>query len=65
MEEVLNQQETQEQMQDLLPQMPQTNLQLEDDKPNHPEINTPDTNVLEEALNKLQHLQEVKYNTHS
>ena len=62
-EEVLDQQETQEQVHDLLPQMPQTNLQLEADKPNHPKINTPNAEVLEKALNKLQNLLEVKYST--
>ena len=41
-EEVLDQQKTQEQVHNLLPEMPQTNLQLEADKPKHPE-----------ALNKL------------
>ena len=61
-EEVLDQQETQEQIHDILPQMPQTNLQLEADKCNHPEISMPDANVPEEALSKLQHLLEVKYN---
>ena len=61
-EEVFDQQETQEQVHDLLPQMAQTNLQLEADKPNHPEISTPNADVLEEALSKLQQLLEVKYN---
>ena len=61
-EEVLDQQETQEQVHDLLPQMAQTNLQMEADKPNHPEISTPNADVPEEALSKLQHLLEVKYN---
>ena len=60
--EALDQQETQEQVHDLLPQMPQTNLWLEADKPNHPEISTPDADVPEGALSKLQHLLEVKYN---
>ena len=40
-EEVLDQQKTQEQVQDLLPEMPQTNLQLEADKPKQPKISTP------------------------
>ena len=62
-DEVLNQKETQEQVHDLLPQMPQTNLQLEADKPNNSEVSTPNTDVLEEALNKLQNLLEVKYST--
>ena len=52
-EEVLDQQETPEQAHNLLHQMPQTNLQLEADKPNHPEISMPDTDVLEEVLSKL------------
>ena len=43
--------------------MPQTNLQLEADKPNHPEISMPDADVLEKALNILQDLLEVKYST--
>ena len=60
-EEVLDPQETQE-VHDLLPQMPQTNLLLEADKPTHPEISTPDTDVPEETLSKLQHLLDVKYN---
>ena len=41
MEEVLDQQQTQEQVHDLLPEMPQTNLQLEANKPKQPEISTP------------------------
>ena len=61
-EEVSDQQETQEQVHDLLPQMPQTNIELEVDKPNHPEISTPNADVLEEALSKLQQLLEEKYN---
>ena len=61
-EEVLDPQESQGQVHDLLPQMPQTNLQLEVDKPNHPEISTPDADVLEEALINLQHLLGVMYN---
>ena len=48
-EEVLDQQETQEQVHDLLPEIPQTNLQLEADKPNHPEISMPNADVSEEA----------------
>ena len=45
-EEVLAQQETQEQVHYLLPQMQQTKLQLEADMPNHPEISTPNTGIL-------------------
>ena len=45
MEEVLDQQKTQEQVHDLLPEMPQTNLHLEADNPNHPEISMPDADV--------------------
>ena len=63
MKEVLDQQMTQEQIHDLLPKIPQTNLQLEADKPDHPEISTPDANVLKKALNKLHDLLEAKYNT--
>ena len=62
-EEVLDQHKTQEQVHDLLPQMPQTNLQLEADKPNHPENSMPNADVPEKALNKLQHLLEAKYST--
>ena len=61
--EVLDQQKTQEQVNDLLPEMPQTNMQLEADKPNHPEISMPNADVPEKALNELQHLLEVKYIT--
>ena len=43
--------------------MSQTNLQLEADKPNHPEISTPYADVPEKPINKLQHLLEVKYST--
>ena len=63
MEEVLDQQNTQEQVHNLLPEMPKTNLQLEADKPNHLEISMPDADVPEKALNKLQHLLEAKYRT--
>ena len=52
-EEDLKQQETQEQEKDLLPQMPQTNLQLEADKPSHPEISTLKADIPEEAKSKL------------
>ena len=48
-EEVLQPQETQELVHDLLPQMPQTNLQLKANKPNHPEISTPNADIPEEA----------------
>ena len=58
-EEVLDQQETQEHVHDLLPQMPQTNLQLKADRAKHPDISMPDADVQEEALNKLQLLLEV------
>ena len=63
MEKVLDQQKTQEQVHDLLPEMPQTNLQLEADKPNHQEITTPNADVPNNALNELQHLLEAKYST--
>ena len=43
--------------------MPQTNLQLEADKPNHPEISMCSSDVPEKALNELQHLLEAKYST--
>ena len=62
-EEVLDQQKTKEQVHNLLPQMPQTNLQLEADKPNHPEISTPNVDIPEKALNKLQHPLDAKYST--
>ena len=63
MEEVLDQQQTQEQAHNLLPEMPQTNLQLEADKPKQPEISTPNAEVPKKALLKLQHLLEAKYNS--
>ena len=44
---------TQEQVHDLLPQIPENNLQLAADKAHHPEINTPNADVPEKALNKL------------
>ena len=44
-EEVLDQQQTQEQVYNLLPEMPQTNLQLEADKPKQLGISTPDEEV--------------------
>ena len=62
-EEVLDQQNTSEQVHDLLPEMPQTNLQLDAAKPKHPEISMPDADVPEKALNELQHLLEAKYST--
>ena len=49
-EEVLDQQKTQEQVHDLLPKMPQTNLQLEADKPKHPEISMPDAAVPKKGI---------------
>ena len=63
MEEVLDQQKTQEQVHNLLPEMPQTNLQLEANKLNHPEISMPNADVPEKALNELQHLLEARYST--
>ena len=62
-EEVLDQQKTPEQVHDLLPQIPQTNLQLEADKPKQPEISTPNVEVPKKALIKLQHLIKAKYST--
>ena len=59
--EVLDQQQTQEQVHGLLPEMPQTNLQLEANKPKQPEISTPNAEVPEKALFELQHLLEAKY----
>ena len=63
MDEVQDQQQTQEQVHDLLPEMPQTNLQLEADKPTQPEISTPDAEFPKKALLKLQHLLEAKYSS--
>ena len=63
-EEVLDQQQTQEQVHDLLPEMPQTNLQLEADKPKQLEISTPDAEVPKKALLKLQHLLEATVQFH-
>ena len=60
MEEVLDQQKTQEQVLDLLPEMPQTDLHLKADKPKHSEISMPNADVPKKALNKLQHLLEAK-----
>ena len=57
-EEALDQQQTPQQVHNLLPEMPQTNLQLEADKPKQPEISTPDAEVPEKALVKLQHVLE-------
>ena len=62
-EEVLEQQQTPEQVHDLLPKMPQTNLQLEAAKPKQPEISTPNAEDPEKALFKLQHLLEAKCST--
>ena len=62
MEEVLDQQQTKEQVHDLLPEMLQS-LQLEADKPKQPEISTPDVEVPKKALLKLQHLLEAKYSS--
>ena len=62
-EEVLDQQQTQEQVHNLLPEMPQTNLQLEADKPKQLEISIPGAEVPKKALFKLQHLLEAKYST--
>ena len=62
-EEVLDQQQTEEQVHDLLPEITQTNLQFEADKPKQPEINTPNAEVPKKALLKLQHLLEVMYNS--
>ena len=45
-EEVLDQQKTPEQVHDLFPEMPQTNLKMEADKPKQPEISTPDADFL-------------------
>ena len=59
--EVLEQQKTPEQVRDLLPEMPQTNLQLEADKPKQLEISTPNAEVPKKALLTLQLLLEVKY----
>ena len=61
MEEVLDQQKALEQVHDLLPEMPQTNLQLEADKPKHPKISKLVADVPKETLNELQHLLEAKY----
>ena len=43
--------------------MPQTNLQLEADKAKQLETNTPNVEVPEKALLKLQHLLETKYSS--
>ena len=45
MEEVLDQPKTQEQVHDLLCEMPQTNLQLGADKPRQPDISMPNADV--------------------
>ena len=62
-EEVLDQQQTQEQVHDQLPEMPQTNLQLEADKSKQMEISTPNAEVPKEALLTLHLLLEVKYSS--
>ena len=62
-EEVQTPQERWEQVHDLLPEMPQTNLQLEADMSKQPEISTPDADVLRDALLKLQQLLEAKYSS--
>ena len=62
-EELLDQQKTQEQAHDLIPEMPQTNLQLEADKPKQPEISAPNTEIPKKAFNELQHFIEAKYST--
>ena len=56
-------QERQEQVHNLLPKMPQNNLQLEADKSKQLEISTPDADVLRNALLKLQQLLEAKYSS--
>ena len=61
--EVLEQQQIPEQVHDLLPEMPQTNMQLEADKPKQTEISTPDAEVPNMALIKLQHPLEARYST--
>ena len=63
MEEVLDEQQTPEQVHDLLPEVPETILHLEADKPKQPEISIPDAEVPEKALFKLQHLWEARYST--
>ena len=62
-EEVLTPQKRQEQVHNLLPKMPQTNLQLEADKSKQPEISTPDADVPRDTLLKLQQLLEAKYSS--
>ena len=61
-DEVSKPQEAQKLVHGILPQMPQTNLQLEANKPNHPKISMPNADIPEEAKSKLLHLLEVKYN---
>ena len=63
MEEVLKQQKTPEQVHNLLPEMPQMNLQLEADKPKQLEISTLDAEAPKRALIELQHLLEAKYSS--
>ena len=43
--------------------MPQTNLQLEADKPKQPEISTPNAEAPKKALLELQHFLEAKYSS--
>ena len=62
-EEGLGQQQTQEQAHNLLPEMLQTNLQLEADKPKQMEISPPSAEVPKKPLLKLQHLLEAKYSS--
>ena len=62
-EEVLDQQQTQEQVHDLLLEMSQTNLQLEAEKPKQLEISTPNEEVPKKALLELQHLLKAKYSS--
>ena len=50
-------------MHDLLPEMPQTNLQLGADKPKQPKISPPDADVPKKALLKLLQILEAKYSS--
>ena len=43
--------------------MPETSLQLEADKPNHPEISTADADIPKRTIDELQHLLETRYST--
>ena len=47
---VLDQQKIQEQVHNLLLRMPQTNLQLEADKPKDPEISMPEADVPKKGI---------------